>query len=635
MRSNTVLHILDLLKSKSEQEANLLRLGVNKLGDSDKKVASRVSYLLLQIQQAHPAMKSVVVDAISELLFRPGSDYHSRYYSVITLNQTILAHKEVDVSNTLMKTYLSLFERLLAEWSNEKQVPEEEVKKVKKPRWKSKGNKGKNGGERQAAKTSEAVREDENSKLTSAILTGMNRAYPFSELPEALLLSHINTLYRVTHSSNFNTSVQALMLLFQISQKDVNLSDRFYRTLYESLLDPRLSVSSKLRLYLNLLFKAVKQDTNIDRVKAFTKRMVQISNHWLNVGVVAGVVYLLVELSKTTPRIRELIITPQSFGEDEVDTYDGKKRDPLFANADKTKLWEVLPLLNHFHPTVELYARHLTGTAPAGTGKVGQPDLTLHSLSHFLDRFVYRNPKQKASSHGSSIMQPLAGSNPTGLVIGASKSKNIAPVNVTDWANTKIENVEVGERFFYNYFTLKNQTKKPATTITDIDEDGFNEDAVWKALVSSNPDMAEDDSDPDMDGFSDMEDFDEDDEEDVGDIEDDEDEEEKDTKKGADDESDDDIDLDDEEGIIGSDEEIELSGDEDDEEDLEALFAKELEKASTGKRGRDDESESEEEAPAAPKKKKSAKQKLKDLPVFASAEDYAQYLGSSDDEDYS
>lgn len=630
------MHILELLKSKPEQEANLLRLGVNKLGDSDKKVASRVSYLLLQIQQAHPAMKSIVVDAISELLFRPGSDYHSRYYSIITLNQTILAHKEIQVSNTLMKTYLSLFERLLAEWTDEKQVPEAAEVKKKKPRWKNKGNKGKNGGERQAAKTSDTVREEENSKLTSAILTGMNRAYPFSELPEDLLLSHINTLYRVTHSANFNTSVQALILLFQISEKDKNLSDRFYRTLYESLLDPRLSVSSKLRLYLNLLFKAVKQDTNIERAKAFAKRMVQIANHWLNVGVVAGVIYLLIELSKTTPRIRELLITMEKSEEVE-DNYDGKKRDPLFANADNTKLWEILPLFNHFHPTVELYARHLTGRAPITSTKLGQPDLTLHGLTHFLDRFVYRNPKQKSSSHGSSIMQPLAGSDPTGLVIGANKSRNIKPINSSDWANMKIENVDVGERFFYNYFTLKNQQKKaPKQESQDFDEDGdnLNEDAVWKALVRSNADIENDEeSDLDMDDFSDMEDMDEEEE----DLDEDEEEEEEDVDEKDNGESDDDIGLDDEEGVLGSDDEVDIAvGDEDEnDEELEALFAKELEKASTGKRSRSDESEEEEEASVTQKKNKSTKQKLKDLPVFASAEDYAQYLGSSDDEDYS
>lgn len=640
------MHIFDLLKTKPEQEANLLRLGVNKLGDSDKKVASKISYFLLQLEQAHPAMKGIVVDAISELLFRPGSDYHSRYYSIITINQTILTNKETEVANSLMKTYLSLFEKLLAEWKNEKEGPKEEPKKVKKPRWKSKGNKGKNGGERKVAKTNEVVKEEENTKLTSAILTGMNRAFPFSELPKEVLLSHIDTLYRVTHSANFNTSVQALILLFQISKGDVGLSDRFYKTLYESLLDPRLTNSSKLRLYLNLLFKAIKQDVEISRVKAFAKRMVQVATHWLNIGVIAGVIYLLYELSRSSPRIRELVIaTPtDTLNEgEEIQEYDGKKRDPAFANANNTKLWELQPLLKHFHPTVSLYARHLAGLEKVDPkNKVTQPDLSLHSLVHFLDKFVYKNPKQNQSeAHGSSIMQPLSGSLSTGLIIGADGNKKSAPVNIRNWGNVNIEDVDVGERFFYNYFKKKTQkTKKEKSS--EGDEEIDEEDQVWKALVNSKPDIEDEGSDLSMEDFSDFEDDEDENEEEGVDGIDEEDlvDSENDGKPVDDDEDDDDDDLglDDEEGILGSDEEIEISAAESaDEEELEALFEKELEKAGTKRSMSESDSEDEEEEEekaVKPKKKKSKKQKLKDLPVFASADDYAQYLGSSD-EDYS
>ena len=150
-------------------------------------------------------------------------------------------------------------------------------------------------------------------------------------------------------------------------------------------------------------------------------------------------------------------------------------------------------------------------------------------------------------------MQPLAGSDATGLVIGADRSRNMKPINVNDWANMKIDNVDVGERFFYNYFMAKSKrdgaaSKKKDTPKTgDFDEDGLDEDAVWKALVSSKPDVeADDDDDLNMSDFSD---FDEDEEdEDEVDLEDDE--EEAVASKGkpavADDESDDDMGLDDE-----------------------------------------------------------------------------------------
>ena len=52
-------------------------------------------------------------------------------------------------------------------------------------------------------------------------------------------------------------------------------ADRFYRTLYASLLDARLGTSSKQTLYLNLLFRSLKADASQERVAAFVKRLIQ------------------------------------------------------------------------------------------------------------------------------------------------------------------------------------------------------------------------------------------------------------------------------------------------------------------------------------------------------------------------
>ncbi|OXT10205.1 hypothetical protein B9K06_26505, partial [Bacillus sp. OG2] len=44
--------------------------------------------------------------------------------------------------------------------------------------------------------------------------------------------------------------------------------------------------------------------------------------------------------------------------ESESKVYDSKKRDPKYANADKSSLWELEYFLNHYHPTVQLYAEN-------------------------------------------------------------------------------------------------------------------------------------------------------------------------------------------------------------------------------------------------------------------------------------
>lgn len=89
--------------------------------------------------------------------------------------------------------------------------------------------------------------------------------------------NHLDTLFKIAHSANFNTGIQALLLIEHLSSSRNLATERFYRTLYESLLDPRLVTSSKQALYLNLLLRALKNDLDVRRVKAFAKRMLQIA----------------------------------------------------------------------------------------------------------------------------------------------------------------------------------------------------------------------------------------------------------------------------------------------------------------------------------------------------------------------
>jgi len=713
VRMNIVGHIFDLLKSKPEQEVNLLKLGCNKIGDIDNKVSSKTSYQILQLEQAHPNMKKIVIDAIVDNVFKINSDYHTKYYSVLTLNQTILTRREDETANVLVKTYFALFEKLLIE-SDPNNVdvkkPEDTSKENNYKNRKKNFKKGKKGGKSvKNTKTEQEVLEEKNSKLFSALLTGLNRAFPFSNLPTEVFNKHLETLYKITHSSNFNTSVQALVLISQIVKSQNLNADRYYRTLYESLFDTRLVTSSKQGIYLNLLYKSLKQDTNISRIMAFVKRIVQICYGWLNIGSVAGMFYLLTELEKSIPQIRNLLInTPvdhkyvedddseeehfkdvdsdKEDGENQIskkkeesktktrEEYDGRKRDPKFANASQSSLWEINEFLNHYHPTVQLYAESFLNKQ-----KQAKPDLGLFTLSHFLDRFVYRNAKQKPTTKGSSIMQPLGGAHTGSLLVKSSNKINPeVPVNTEDWLNKKVEDIRPDEKFFYQYFTSK---EKDPSQINggDIPEEEFenesdlDDEEVWDALVKSQPEI-EGDDESDLDDLSDL------DEADFSDLSEDDDDEEQEAKgevetgEGKVDEDDEDpsdfelqaigdSDDDEEQGSEAdeineeSDEEFgsgpQFDDDEVDEDDNEAeLFKGDSEDEIGSDEDFDEESSEEEEeekekgkpkskkrslqedTSSSKKSKKSKKSTFKDLPVFASADDYAQYL-DSEDEDYS
>ena len=368
-RGKAVDYVFQLLREKPEQESNLLRLLVNKLGDSDKKIASKTSYNLLQLQIPHPLMKLTIIKAIeSDLLFRPGQTLHAKYYAIITLNQTSLNIKQDNVTKELLNIYFSLFTQLLAK---PEPKPVESIAINKKGEVQGGGGAlGKKALKKLAMQAkSTASNDDLREKVISAVLTGVNRAIPYTNTNDENIEKHMDTLFRVTHSSNFNTSVQALMLIQQLVAAHHGSIDRFYRTLYESLLDPRLLTTSKQALYLNLLFKSLRSDLNVKRVKAFLKRLLQVvSMHPPSFACAA--IYLVREISIIFPSLQSFISQVEEGESDEEEAfqdvqdentltsqphrarvssladkgkaYDGRKRDPQHSNAAHSCFWELV-----------------------------------------------------------------------------------------------------------------------------------------------------------------------------------------------------------------------------------------------------------------------------------------------------
>ena len=646
-RGKAVDYISQLLKEKPEQEANLLRLLVNKLGDSDKKIASKASFNILQLETTHPLMKPIIISAIeSDLIFRPGQSLHAKYYATITLNQTVLSAKEESVARKLLDIYFSLFIKLLEKPDSAKLAATgvNSITINKKGEVQGGGGPAGKKAQKKLAEKEKAttVDEDLKEKMLSAVLTGVNRAVPFTNTNDESFERHLDTLFKVTHSSNFNTSIQALMLIQQLNGSHHGSVDRFYRTLYESLLDPRLLKSSKQALYLNLLFRALKSDLNVERVQAFVKRLLQVvAMH--QPSFTCGTLYLLRALEGVFPALSVFIDqhteasdeeedfrdvpetqdlprpSPPSFPNHTKTAYDGRKRNPSHANASKSSLWELTPFLTHYHPSVSLFATRLLDHAPMPP----KPDLSLNTLIHFLDRFVYRNPKTTSTAKGASIMQ---GGDPSALLVSrySEKDKGRAPVNSEAFWKMKSEKIGADEVFFHKYFSTlgrgKEKTRKKKEERRKGEEASESEDEeeeIWKALV---------DSRPEVEGGSDGGIF-SDDSLDVEDLEDD-DEDLNGFGDGF-------ADQDEREDVGGR---SPVLGEEDDEAlfNSEAEVPSELEEADFFERELQSNKKKTAEKEDAEKGEKGnkKKRKLKNLPTFASADDYAKMLGDEDEGQY-
>jgi ribosome biogenesis protein MAK21 len=167
--------------------------------DTEKSVASKASYHLLELLQLHPQMKSIIVHEVSALILRPQvassstpkkepreGNTHSRYYAAITFNQIVLTPGDKDVAARLVDVYFELFKELLGEDAPEVEAPDAEARDYT-PK-KRRGFKGKvkatpkdRKGKGKAVDLGFQEVSDANSKLVSAILTGINRALPFAK----------------------------------------------------------------------------------------------------------------------------------------------------------------------------------------------------------------------------------------------------------------------------------------------------------------------------------------------------------------------------------------------------------------------------------------------------------------------
>lgn len=493
-RALAVAH--ELLCTKPEEEKALLVQLVNKLGDPQFRVATKATYLLEMLVQKHPNMKGVVCYEVERLLYRPNISQKAQYYGICFLNQTILSHDERDLANNLITVYFCFFRSC--------------VKK-----------------------------KDMESKMLRALLSGVNRAFPYANIGSEKVTEQLNTLFKMVHNVNFNTSVQIFMLLFQVMDSQQTVSHRYYAALYKKLLDPDLAQCSKQSMFLNLVYKSMKADVELRRVKAFMKRLLQVTCGSM-APFICGALYLVSEILRLKPALRALLQEQgesdeeehfEDLEDDENETvhdqgmkqkketkrdslnaggsttatswvhlqtlkggksssiYDPLNRNPLFCGADRTSLWELRKLSEHFHPSVAHFAKTiLEGNSIQYTGDPLQ-DFT---LMRFLDRFVYRNPKQQKNEN-----RPGAAMRPKKKVY--MNSLHTHAVNSRQFLDREESQIPVEEVFFHRFYRKVASEKKKQRLdedIEDVDDDEFEkvldsfEGDAFEVSISDNLDFA-------------------------------------------------------------------------------------------------------------------------------------------------
>jgi ribosome biogenesis protein MAK21 len=357
-KSNALKTVAELLTEKKEQEAALLSTLVNKLGDPQGKIASKAQFLLSQLVTTHEALKGVVVREVRQFLIRSNLSTQAQYFAVVFLNQITLSSKLKAVAADLINTYFTLFELC-------------------------------------------SKRGQLDTRLLSAILTGINRAFPYTEGDAAVqqdLEKRADALFHIVHTGSFNASVQALVLLQHVCSRkravmDVGdtLEDRYYRALYSKISLDDLISSGKHTLFLNLVFKSCKSDPDAGRVRATLKRLAQVALY-MPAQFAASSVFLVSVVVQARGDLTTLIAgthvevsaavgtahadTRSLAGEDAsatLSSYDAWKREPKYCGAGSSLLWELLPLALHAHPSVRKFADFVLCNPGAALDYRGDP----------------------------------------------------------------------------------------------------------------------------------------------------------------------------------------------------------------------------------------------------------------------
>eukprot|EP00166_Cyanidium_caldarium_P004469 ctg_471.g276 len=165
-------------------------------------------------------------------------------------------------------------------------------------------------------------------------------------------------------------------------------------------------------------------------------------------------------------------------------TYDITKRDPKYAGAEHTRLWELLLLRQHAHPTVCEFARTLlSGQRIEYSGDPVED----HTLSALLGRLSYRRrDRQERKGGGDRQRQPM---NTYEALVGGREA------------------VSTADRFLYDYFERSGLRERILHGRQEDAESEREEDDVMEALeerdienddeesVSSVDDLSEEEED--------------------------------------------------------------------------------------------------------------------------------------------
>lgn len=361
------------LSDKEEQGDVCLRLLINKLGDPERKIASRVVYYLQCIVEKSEDLTLPITKMVQHEALRPnGPNDKPAFYGLTFFSQVRLNEDSPEVTEVLLDTYqhhLQLFLKRLEESASEKR------RKIKQK-----------SAKRRKTDQSDEMEEDDVPRTVKVVLTGLTRAIPFARTSGANSIGEYSKKLVAIAGKirSYPTLLQAVSLVFQIFALGEAASKESLQILSDITCNYLLDYSRfaqntashpKLLKILYKIFCAV-GESSVSSSATFLGRMVKslLDSSVLiaNPAFPAAALLLINEALSMKPGLRLSITFPDDEGEDSVGCF-----------------WQLNALAKHYHPTVSRYANHLLSQNDLiDIGNEPDDPFLAISTSNFLDSLI-------------------------------------------------------------------------------------------------------------------------------------------------------------------------------------------------------------------------------------------------------
>lgn len=335
-----------LLLSVAESRHVMIAMIVDKLGDPMPQIGHKAYHDILGMLTESSTNQQALLTELEKLAFTKNCPVRAMRFCVNIMSQFVFNKEERKLALKCVQTYLGLFRELVM---------------------------------------SERVEQS----VTSAIITGIRRAFPYSGTDYGPLSQHLDALFVLANTASFLQRVSTLSLLQHLINKGTpsGFTDRWFRALYQCLLvsPKQLPNASQLSGLFSMLHKALRSDTNSERVCAFVQRLLQRSL-FFSEAFICAVLLLVGELIQTNAAVKGMLHAARNRGAAAAAAaYDPKHRDPQYAHASNSLIWTLNLYAKHSHPAVVKLAVLILFEEELAFDSHPLDDLT---LPNFLQMFV-------------------------------------------------------------------------------------------------------------------------------------------------------------------------------------------------------------------------------------------------------